>query len=344
MSLDSSNLIHCVTMVERNRLGRYPMVGDIGCTPEPITASGGDMHSKAVEPIPDDGIQDSLDAFREYRRTGNTRLYQGLVCHFLPLVRRIARRYVRPGVACDDLEQIGTIGLMNAVTTYDPDRPVRFETYAYHHVAGEIRHHLRDGAQPLRVPRWIQTQHAAVMKTVDELQQELGRTPTLREIARQLNMTEPDVLDVLRAREQTRATSMSDLVEDQVVSRDAVDQQRLGGFQFSVEDRIVLVQAMNRLADVQRKMLFYLFYLNMTQSEAAKQLGVSQRQVSRLLASALRTLAVRLRSAEQDPSHTLRAAADTNGQDPEHGTPSRGRRRRLPRRGMLVHAGRIDAT
>ena len=93
--------------------------------------------------------------FREYRRTGDKRLQQELICHYLPLVSKIARRYVRPGAALEDLSQIGTIGLINAVKTFDPERGVKFETYAFHHVAGEIRHFLRDGLEPVRRPRWV---------------------------------------------------------------------------------------------------------------------------------------------------------------------------------------------
>jgi RNA polymerase sigma-B factor len=261
---------------------------------------------RAPEPASDDSARDTLESFREYRRSRNAQQYQELVCRFLPLVQRIARRYVRPGVAAEDLEQIGTIGLMNAVTTFDPERGVRFETYAFHHIAGEIRHHLRDGAQSLRVPRWVQSLHASIMKTVGELQQRLGRTPTLQEIAQQMNMTEAGVLDVLRAREQSRVNSMTDLVDERELSRE-LGPQRFVSFQLPIEDRIVLTQAIGRLADVQRKVLFYLFYRDMTQSETAKRLGVSQRHVSRLLASALRALAVRLRSSEHEPSHVSNA-------------------------------------
>ncbi|HET9001601.1 MAG TPA: sigma-70 family RNA polymerase sigma factor, partial [bacterium] len=85
-----------------------------------------------------------LGKFRRFRRTADPQLRQELVCHYLPLAKKIARRYVRAGVPLDDLTQIGTIGLMNAVSSYDPGRGVKFEAYAYHHVAGEIRHYLRD--------------------------------------------------------------------------------------------------------------------------------------------------------------------------------------------------------
>jgi RNA polymerase sigma-B factor len=239
----------------------------------------------------------SLDKFRRYRATRDRRLYHDLVVHYLPLAHKIARRYVRAGVALEDLIQIGTIGLMNAVNTFDPERGVKFETYAFHHIAGEIRHFFRDNLEPVRAPRWVRKLHTAFTTAVSSLQQELGRTPTLTEIARRMNMTETAVLEIVRAHNQTRVRSMSDLVEDQEIRQDLILHQRSVSFQLPVEDRLVLLEAMERLAALQRKVVYYLFYQDLTQSEVAKRLGVSQRHVSRLLASALRHLAEPLRAA-----------------------------------------------
>ncbi len=238
-----------------------------------------------------------LDKFRRYRAIRDRRLYHELVVHYMPLAHKIARRYVRAGVALEDLIQIGTIGLMNAVNTFDPERGVKFETYAFHHIAGEIRHFFRDNLEPVRAPRWVRKLHSAFTTTVSCLQQELGRTPTLTEIARRMNMTEAGVLEIVRAHNQTRVRSMSDLVEDQEIRQDLILHQRHVPLQLPVEDRIVLLQAMERLAALQRKVVYYLFYQDLTQSEVAKRLGVSQRHVSRLLASALRHLAEPLRAA-----------------------------------------------
>ncbi len=248
-----------------------------------------------------------LEAFRRFRRTSDPQLRQDLVCLYLPLAKKIARRYVRAGVPLDDLVQIGTIGLMNAVGSFDPGRGVRFEAYAYHHIAGEIRHYLRDAVEQVRAPRWVRKLYGELTDSVAELRQTLGRTPTLAEIAARMNLTENGVLEILRAHNRSRVHSISDLVERQEVRRDVIAHQRYVSFQLPVEDRIVLLKAVERLADLQRKVVYYLFYQDLTQSEVAKRLGVSQRHVSRVLAAALKRLSTHMRPAEGQPEESDRA-------------------------------------
>ncbi|HLW47377.1 MAG TPA: sigma-70 family RNA polymerase sigma factor [bacterium] len=254
--------------------------------------------SPAAQAPAGSGTDDNVLAlFQTYRRTQDRVLQQSLVLRFLPLVHRIARRYVRPGAPLEDLVQIGSIGLIHAVTTFDPTRGVKFETYAFHHVAGEIRHFLRDGLEAVRAPRWVRKIYADMTVAVDKLQQDLGRTPTVPEIALAMNMTEDGVREVLDAHSQIRVRSMTDMTEEHDVRPDMIAHQRYVSLQLPIEDRIVLMEAMERLADLQRQVVYYLFYQDLTQSEVAKRLGVSQRHVSRLLAAALRHLAEPLRAA-----------------------------------------------
>jgi RNA polymerase sigma-B factor len=243
------------------------------------------------------GADNALALFETYRRTQDRALQQQLVLRYMPLVHRIARRYVRPGAPLEDLAQIGSIGLIHAVTTFDPTRGVKFETYAFHHIAGEIRHFLRDGLEAVRAPRWVRKIYADMTGAVDRLQQDLGRTPTVQEIALAMNMTEDGVREVLDAHSQIRVRSMTDMTEEHDVRPDLIAHQRYVSLQLPIEDRIVLVEAMERLATLQRQVVYYLFYQDLTQSEVAKRLGVSQRHVSRLLAAALRHLAEPLRAA-----------------------------------------------
>ena len=182
------------------------------------TTAGASPH----DPDPDG----HLEAFRECRRTDDPQTRQDLVCHYLPLVRRIARRYVRTGVPLDDLTQIGSIGLINAVNSFDPERGVKFEAYAYHHIAGEIRHYLRDGAEHVRAPRWVRKSYGEVTNTAAGLRQTLGRTPTVTEIAAQMNLSVAGVLDILSAHNRARVHSINDLLEGQEIRPDvACDQQ-----------------------------------------------------------------------------------------------------------------------
>jgi RNA polymerase sigma-B factor len=249
---------------------------------------------------PPDHETDLMPMFRRFRRTGDPQLRQELVCHYLPLAKRIARRYVRAGIPLDDLTQIGTIGLMNAVGLFDPGRGVKFEAYAYHHIAGEIRHYLRDAVEQVRAPRWVRKLYGDLTDAVAELRQTLGRTPTLVEIAGRMNLSESGVLEILRAHNRAKVHPISDLVERQDVRRDMLVHQRYISFQLPIEDRIVLLKSVERLADLQRKVVYYLFYQDLTQSEVAKRLGVSQRHVSRVLAAALKRLATLMRSGEGD--------------------------------------------
>src|SRR5262249_10451433 len=134
-------------------------------------------------------VDEQIERFRECRRTGDPQTRQDLVCHYLPLATRFARRYLRTGVPLDDLTQIGAIGLMNAVDSFDPERGVKFEAYAYHHIAGEIRHYLRDSAQQVRAPRWVRKSYGEVTNTAASLRQMLGRTPTVSEIASPMHLS-----------------------------------------------------------------------------------------------------------------------------------------------------------
>jgi RNA polymerase sigma-B factor len=246
----------------------------------------------------DPDLDGHLDAFRRWRRTEDRQTRQDLICYYLPLVRRIARRYVRTGVPLDDLAQIGSIGLMNAVDSFDPERGVKFEAYAYHHIAGEIRHYLRDGAEHVRAPRWVRKSYGEVTNTAASLRQMLGRTPTVAEIAAQMHLSVSGVLDILSAHNRARVHSINDLLEGQEVRPDIVGDLQEPSSTLPVEDRLMLLEALQRLPELQREVVYFLFYRDLTQSDVATRLGISQRHVSRVLTAALKRLAALLGPAE----------------------------------------------
>ncbi len=251
-------------------------------------------------PSPRRARSDTLATFREHRASRDLALYERLVCRYLPLVHKIARRYASPTAPYEDLVQIGTIGLMAAVKAFNPDRGVRFEAYAYYHIAGEIRHYLRDDLEAVHVPRGVRKRYRQVAVAASELQQRLGRTPTSSEIAGHLGLTEGRVLEMLQTHNRFRIRSLSDAEENADVRRALAQTRRYVSFQLAVEDRVVLMQAIQRLAELQRKVVYYLFYQDLPQSEAAKRLGISQRYVSRLLAMALTRLSALLRAPYAD--------------------------------------------
>ncbi len=234
------------------------------------------------------------ELFRAYRVNADPELHARLTTLFMPLVHQLARRYSRSGIPIDDLSQIGYIGLMSAIAHFDPDRGVKFETYARHLIAGEIRHYLRDQGTTVRRPRWLYELDHRVTRAVSDLNQRLGRPPTIREIAKNVSVTEQEVLEVLRARESLRFVSLDEEREGDdgvpMAQRDRIGTKDVASLQLPIEDRILIADAIERLSGLQRKVIYYLFYMDLTQTEAAKKLGISQKHVSRVMHTAIKRL------------------------------------------------------
>jgi RNA polymerase sigma-B factor len=209
-----------------------------------------------------------------------------------PLVRRIAGEFVFSGVPSDDLVQVGYIGLLNAITAFDPTRGAKFATYASYLVRGEIRHYLRDQRDTIRKPRWLQKLNSQIEDAVGKHVSETGRFPGLEQLSAELNIEEDGLMEVLRTREVLRTISLETEEEggDLRVDRERIRHKTHISFQLPIEDRVVLQEAMESLNSLQRKVLYYLFYTDLTQMEAAKRIGISQKHVSRVLASALAKL------------------------------------------------------
>lgn len=249
---------------------------------------------------PVDAAVSGTDAlFHGYRAHRSPELHARLTYHFMPLVHQVARRYVRSGIPADDLHQIGYIGLMNAVAHFDPDRSVKFETYARHLIAGEIRHYLRDQGTTVRRPRWLYEMDHRISRAVTDLTQRVGRPPTIEEIAVEAGVVEEDVHEVLRAREALRFISLDEEREGDdgapMAQHDRISATQPAGAPLPVEDRVLIGDAIGRLSGLQRKVIYYLFYRDLTQTEAAHKLGISQKHVSRVMHAALRRLRDTLR-------------------------------------------------
>ena len=201
---------------------------------------------------------------------------------------------MRSGIPTEDLHQIGYIGLMNAVAHFDPDRSVKFETYARHLIAGEIRHYLRDQGTTVRRPRWLYEMDHRISRAVTDLTQRVGRPPTIAEIANEVNVAEDDVHEVLRARESLRFVSLDEEREGDdgapIAQRDRIGNHHAFGGGLRVEERVLIADAIERLSALQRRVIYYLFYLDLTQTETAKHLGISQKHVSRVMHAALKRL------------------------------------------------------
>ena len=216
---------------------------------------------------------------------------------WLPMARRLASRYAGRGEPFDDLIQVAMVGLIKAVDRFEDDRGIDFVGYAIPTVIGEIKRHFRDRTWSIRVPRRLQELRLAITGANNTLNHTLGRSPTITDIAAYLNLTDEEVLEGLEGARAYNATSLSTLVG---VDGSAELGDTLGGEDHEyelAEDRIDLGPALASLNEREQKIVSLRFYGNLTQSQIAEQVGVSQMQISRLLTKALLKLRAQLTDA-----------------------------------------------
>jgi RNA polymerase sigma-B factor len=219
------------------------------------------------------------------------RIRSTLVELHLPLVEYLARRFRNRGEWLDDLTQVATIGLIKSIDRFDLERGVEFSTYATPTIVGEIKRHFRDKGWAVRVPRRLQELKLSLTKAVGELAQREGRAPTVSELAAHLQMTEEEVLEGLESANAYSTVSLDapdSGDEDAPAVADSlgmVDEALEG-----VEYRESLKPLLERLPPREKKILLLRFFGNMTQSQIAAELGISQMHVSRLLARTLAQL------------------------------------------------------
>lgn len=230
--------------------------------------------------------------FEAYERTRSVTLRDAIVLRHMSLVRRIAKHHARDISQRDDLEQVGSIGLIKAVERFDPELGVPFEAYARTLIAGEISHYLRDLAPAFRMPRWYSRLNRDLHAARDRLLAELQREPTNGELAGEMNITIQGVQEILRLRGNYNLISLSGQTPaDQWHPKfEAIRSRHYETFRLPVEDRIVLDRALEKLAAFERQLVYLFFYLDLTQTEIARRLGSSQRQISRALAKVLQKL------------------------------------------------------
>ena len=209
----------------------------------------------------------------------------------LPLVTFLARRFRDRGEPLEDLVQVGTIGLINAVDRFDSDRGFEFSSFATPTIIGEIKRHFRDKGWAIRVPRRAQELRMMLTQATAELSQSSGRSPTVRELAAHLKITEDEVIDGIEAAAAYSTTSLdAHLGNDEDASTIADfmgdEDPDLG----NVDDREALRPLLAALPARERQILGMRFFQGMTQGQIASELNISQMHVSRLLARSLATL------------------------------------------------------
>jgi RNA polymerase sigma-B factor len=223
------------------------------------------------------------------------RLRDQLVTGYLPVAQHIARRFVNRGEPMDDLVQVATVGLINAIDRYSPDRGSDFFSFAVPTISGEVRRHFRDLGWSMRVPRRLKDLHVSINGAISGLAQDLGRAPKPTEIAERLGVPVSDVLEGLEASEAYRSSSLDEMLSSEQGSATVGE---LVGEADAALDQVEYRQALRpllaELAERERTIVMLRFFGNLTQTQIADKVGISQMHVSRLLAQTLDRLRDRL--------------------------------------------------
>lgn len=225
----------------------------------------------------------------------HTRVRTALIEANLPLVRYAAARFRSRNEPMEDVVQVGTIGLINAIDRFDPERGVQFPTFAMPTVIGEIKRYFRDNVRTVHVPRRLHELWVQVNSATEDLTTAFGRSPTTAEIAERLRISEEDVLSCIEAGRSYHAASLEAAQEGDglpgLLDRLGYEDPALDG----VEHRDLVRHLLVQLPEREQRILLLRYYSNLTQSQISVELGVSQMHVSRLLARSFQ----RLRSANR---------------------------------------------
>jgi RNA polymerase sigma-B factor len=238
-----------------------------------------------AQPSPTDGPE----VTEWFRSLPDPAAREALVHRFLPLAEHLAARFVGRGESREDLEQVARLGLVHAIDRFDLDRGVQFATFATVTIVGELKRHFRDRGWSVRVPRNLQEAAMLVNRTTVTLWQELGRSPTVDEVSARTDLSEETVLEAMEA---VQAYSTSSL--EAPIGEDGMTAGELMGDddpQMVIsEELLTLAPRIKELPVRERRILYLRFFKDMTQTEIAKEIGISQMHVSRLLTQSLAKL------------------------------------------------------
>jgi len=252
----------------------------------------------ATSPTPRRPPREELRALhRRYRETAEgaerDRIRSQLVDAYHDFVYFLARKFANRGEPLDDIVQVGYLGLIKAIDRFDPDLGYEFTTFATLTVAGEIKRYFRDKGTAIRFPRRLQELHQSVVRVNEQMKNELGREPTVTELAERLGVSPDDVTEAMEMGPAYVPVSLDQAIApgDGQDNRSIAEQIGTADPELDrVEMRDVLDRAMEHLTPRERAIMAMRFYEQMSQSEIARRLGISQMHVSRLQRAALEQL------------------------------------------------------
>lgn len=234
----------------------------------------------------------TAELFEELRATNNPELRNHLIERHEGLVRHVARKYIASGESFEDIVSVGHVGLVNAVDRFDPSRGNRFATFAVPTIKGEIRRYFRDRTWGIRVPRRIQEVSLKARQAVEEMTQQLGRSPSYTELAERIGVSEEEVIEAVDVGRQYDLLSI-DGPDDAEGDAGLTAVERHGAPDEDMEllgTRSEIAWALKQLPPRERIILVMRYYLDMPQQDVGDRLGISQMHVSRLQQRALERL------------------------------------------------------
>ena len=226
--------------------------------------------------------------FTRLRAHGGPEQREQAFRRFLPLARSLAARYRRSGEPLEDLEQVASIGLLNAIDRFDPERGTAFSSFAVPTILGELRRHFRDRTWALRVPRERQELYLRIERSRDELTAAIGRQPTLAELAERLGAGEEEILQAMELNAAHHAVPLDGPWPDDE-GADGTPGTLDGGYELA-EQRVTLAPLLEVLTPQEAEILRLRFAEDLTQETIGQLVGVSQMQVSRVLHRSLARL------------------------------------------------------
>lgn len=231
-------------------------------------------------------MEDEIYQLLKLAQKGNNAAKQKIVELNINLVRSIVYRFRSNGYEWDDLFQLGCMGMIKAIERFDTSFNVRFSTYAVPMIIGEIKRFMRDD-QPVKVSRSLKCEAWQINKAAEKLRTKLGREPTLTELSRQINIS-PE--EIAAAQEAARPILSLDEPQKNINGDECCLLEQLSSQQINHTDRLALYNALRKLPEKERLVLFYRFFNDLTQSEIADRLKVSQVQISRIEKKAITQL------------------------------------------------------
>src|SRR3954463_595701 len=255
--------------------------------------------ARPARPVMDDADfpgndPETWELFVRYHRTRERSLRNDLIERHMALAEGLARPYARRGEPFDDLRQVAMLGLLKAVDRFDPEREIPFASFAIPTIRGELRRHFRDRGWTIKVPRRLQELHLELDAIAAKVAQEQGRPPTVPEIAAAAGVSDEAVLEAMEVSDLYRPRSLDAPARSEAGGSVADGLGREDHALSDAEARVALRSMLQELSERDRRIVYLRYFEEMTQSEIAERVGISQMHVSRLLSRSLEILATTL--------------------------------------------------